>query len=342
MNIDQIQVGFRYRKDLGDLRALAESIAEVGLLHPVVVTPEGRLIAGQRRLEACRSLGWAEIPVTIVDLLEAARGEAHENLVRKDLLPSEIVALKRAIEPLERRDARERQGHRPDLCHPASRDADHGYVFVQGTDGPCIACMFPGIVNDDHYPCPGTPAVADILQATGSFAVYAVDTLTMNRSRTWNYRRLSLSDPAQDGGSMVAQRDGCELCNQQDKNKARAGPDLLATAARFCAGLPNPNPSLCGVIRDWAHARGRNLRSYWKTSCPDERYPSFAPTTTNGLSTHPWNSVLSQFESFTPCVWLYNCVSGCFRGPFRTAVAHGRGDGACYRTVAKSAADVPC
>ena len=41
MNIDQIQVGFRYRKDLGDLRALAESIAEVGLLHPVVVTPEG-------------------------------------------------------------------------------------------------------------------------------------------------------------------------------------------------------------------------------------------------------------------------------------------------------------
>src|SRR3984957_13780670 len=120
MNIDQIQVGFRYRKDLGDLRALADSIAEVGLLHPVVVTPEGRLIAGQRRLEACRSLGWTEIPVTVVDLLQAARGEAHENLVRKDLLPSEIVALKRAIEPLERRDARDRQGHRADLCHPAT------------------------------------------------------------------------------------------------------------------------------------------------------------------------------------------------------------------------------
>lgn len=118
--IDGIQVGFRYRRDLGDLRSLAESISEVGLLHPVVVTPEGRLIAGQRRLEACRLLGWSEVPVTVVDLYQAARGEAHENFVRKDLLPSEIVALKRAIEPLERREARQRQGTRADLCHPAT------------------------------------------------------------------------------------------------------------------------------------------------------------------------------------------------------------------------------
>jgi ParB/RepB/Spo0J family partition protein len=120
MNIDQIKVGFRYRKDLGDVRALAESIEEVGLLHPVVVTPEGRLIAGQRRLAACRILEWNDVPVTVVDLYQAARGEALENFVRKDLLPSEIVALKRAVEPLERKAARERQGSRADLCHPAT------------------------------------------------------------------------------------------------------------------------------------------------------------------------------------------------------------------------------
>lgn len=41
MNIGQIQIGFRYRKGLGDLPPLADSIAEVGLLHPVVVSPEG-------------------------------------------------------------------------------------------------------------------------------------------------------------------------------------------------------------------------------------------------------------------------------------------------------------
>src|SRR5207244_7997521 len=44
----------------------------------------------------------------------------HENLIRKDLLPSEIVALKRVIEPMERRAARERQGSRADLCRPAT------------------------------------------------------------------------------------------------------------------------------------------------------------------------------------------------------------------------------
>src|ERR1039458_8845644 len=118
--IDQIEVGFRYRKDLGDLRVLADSIAEIGLLHPVVVTPSGRLIAGQRRLQACRQLGWKDVPVTVVDLYQAARGEGHEKFVRTRVLPSKIVPLKRAIEPLERRAARERQGSRTDLCLPAT------------------------------------------------------------------------------------------------------------------------------------------------------------------------------------------------------------------------------
>jgi hypothetical protein len=93
-----------------------------------------------------------------------------------------------------------------------SRDADHGYVFVQDKDGPCIACMFPDMVNDDGYACPGTPAIADILQAVGSLAVYTVDTLLMDRTRTWNYRRLSLSDPSLDGGSMIVRRGSCSLC----------------------------------------------------------------------------------------------------------------------------------
>ena len=126
MDINQIQVGFRYRKDLGDLKTLAQSIADVGLLHPIVVTPDGRLIAGQRRLEACRLLELEDVPVTIVDLYQAARGEAHENFIRKDLLPSEIVALKRAIEPLERREARQRQGSRADLGSPTSATEGQG------------------------------------------------------------------------------------------------------------------------------------------------------------------------------------------------------------------------
>jgi molybdopterin/thiamine biosynthesis adenylyltransferase len=99
----------------------------------------------------------------------------------------------------------------PVIFTAVSRDADHGYVFVQDRSGPCIACMFPDMINDDRYPCPGTPAIADILQAVGSLTVYAVDTLQMNRPRTWNYRRLSLSDCTLDGGSMIPARAGCPL-----------------------------------------------------------------------------------------------------------------------------------
>jgi hypothetical protein len=71
--------------------------------------------------------------------------------------------------------------------------------------------MVPDMVNDDRFPCPGTPAIADILQALGALVVYAIDTLLMKRPRTWNYRRLSLSDGATDGASMVPSRDGCPM-----------------------------------------------------------------------------------------------------------------------------------
>jgi molybdopterin-synthase adenylyltransferase len=102
----------------------------------------------------------------------------------------------------------------PVIFTAVSRDADHGYVFVEERDGPCIACLFPDMVNDDRFPCPGTPAIADILQAVGALAVYAVDTVLMKRTRTWNYRRLGLSDPDLDSGSMISKRKGCVLCER--------------------------------------------------------------------------------------------------------------------------------
>jgi len=111
----------------------------------------------------------------------------------------------------------------PVIVTAVSRDADYGYVFIQGTDGPCIACVFPDMVNDDRYPCPGTPAIADILQAMGSLAVYAVDTLLTERPRAWNYRRLSLSDPLLNGGSMVLPREGCSLCPPPNSRRTLLG-----------------------------------------------------------------------------------------------------------------------
>jgi ParB/Sulfiredoxin domain len=64
--IARITVGTRHRKDLGDIAGLAASIDDIGLLHPITVDEENRLLAGARRLAACKSLGWKEIPVNVV------------------------------------------------------------------------------------------------------------------------------------------------------------------------------------------------------------------------------------------------------------------------------------
>ena len=93
MRIDDITVGERHRRDLGDIDGLARSIAEIGLLHFPVVRPDGLLIAGERRLAAYRLLGWTEVPVHIVDLDEVIRGEFGENACRKNFDPSELVAI---------------------------------------------------------------------------------------------------------------------------------------------------------------------------------------------------------------------------------------------------------
>jgi site-specific DNA-methyltransferase (adenine-specific) len=109
IDIATIKIGQRHRRDMGDIEGLAASIADVGLLHPVVVTPNGRLIAGERRIQAFRKLGRKQIPATVVDLDRIVRGEYAENFFRKAFAPSEIVAITEALEPVERAKAKEKQ-----------------------------------------------------------------------------------------------------------------------------------------------------------------------------------------------------------------------------------------
>jgi N6-adenosine-specific RNA methylase IME4/ParB-like chromosome segregation protein Spo0J len=115
--VHSIKVGKRHRKDIGDIDALARSISENGLLHPIVVDKDNNLVAGERRLEAVKQLGWKDVRVTAVDIDDIARGEFAENMDRKDFTLSEAVAIKRALEPLEKAAAKERQGARTDK-HP--------------------------------------------------------------------------------------------------------------------------------------------------------------------------------------------------------------------------------
>jgi ParB family chromosome partitioning protein len=71
---------------MGDIDALAASMKELGLLHPIVVRPDGVLVAGERRLRAAKLLGWETIPVAEAELEKAAAaadGRSLSNLVTK-------------------------------------------------------------------------------------------------------------------------------------------------------------------------------------------------------------------------------------------------------------------
>ncbi len=82
------------RQDLGDIESLCRSIEAVGLLQPIVVRSSGEhfeVVAGNRRLEACRRLGWRKIPCELVELTEKEAFEVAlaENLDRRTLDPLE-------------------------------------------------------------------------------------------------------------------------------------------------------------------------------------------------------------------------------------------------------------
>lgn len=87
--IDSIHINpDRQRKELKNIESLAESIATVGLINPIVVDENGLLIAGERRLTACKQLGWTHVTVTIFSDLTPDQQyliELEENVKRDDL-----------------------------------------------------------------------------------------------------------------------------------------------------------------------------------------------------------------------------------------------------------------
>lgn len=106
IDIDRIKVDetSRIRQDIGDLSELQESIAEVGLINPILIDEQDRLIAGHRRLTACKNLEWKEIEVNVVELeddeLKMLEAEAAENMFRKDFTPEEILAIQKRREEI--------------------------------------------------------------------------------------------------------------------------------------------------------------------------------------------------------------------------------------------------
>lgn len=91
--VDNIWIGDRQREDMGDVEQLKFSIDQYGILQPIIVEsmPDGRyrLIAGGRRLAACKLLKKETIPARTIESLSIAERqeiELEENVIRKNLL----------------------------------------------------------------------------------------------------------------------------------------------------------------------------------------------------------------------------------------------------------------
>lgn len=111
--IDQIKITDRVRKDLGDIQSLAESIQRLGQLQPVGIDTENRLLFGERRIAALKSLGavevWAERFTDLDSALSRLQAESDENTERKSFTPEELVLQGRRLLPLEQEAAAQRR-----------------------------------------------------------------------------------------------------------------------------------------------------------------------------------------------------------------------------------------
>jgi molybdopterin/thiamine biosynthesis adenylyltransferase len=121
----------------------------------------------------------------------------------------------------------------PVVFTSVSTDASHGYVFVQEPAKACFVCQFPKALNDETYPC-GTPAVKDILKVVGGIVSYAVDSLLMERLRTWNYKNVYLDGTIPGNDWLVPRRPDCKLCGHTSPTDA---PQTLMTLGQNGSGL---------------------------------------------------------------------------------------------------------
>lgn len=106
LKLSQIEIGFRYRTDLGDVDELAQSIKELGQLQPIAVMIQDgvyKLLDGRRRLAAHEKMGAETIYCAIMEpgevdaKLYARQVEQATDLLHKPWSLSERAAIATAM-----------------------------------------------------------------------------------------------------------------------------------------------------------------------------------------------------------------------------------------------------
>ncbi|MBO7429825.1 MAG: ParB N-terminal domain-containing protein [Spirochaetia bacterium] len=107
VNIKDIIIKKRARKDEGDLTALMESLDKIGQLNPIIINSKMELIAGFRRLTAAKKLGWTKINATIIEINDKADMlaiEIDENVQRLDFDEADLAEAYKKLQRLRRKN----------------------------------------------------------------------------------------------------------------------------------------------------------------------------------------------------------------------------------------------
>ncbi len=107
VNIKDIIIKKRARKDEGDLTTLMGSLDKIGQLNPIILNSRMELIAGYRRLTAAKKLGWTKINATIIEIHDKADMlaiEIDENVQRLAFDDADLAEAYKKLQKLRRKN----------------------------------------------------------------------------------------------------------------------------------------------------------------------------------------------------------------------------------------------
>jgi hypothetical protein len=225
---DQIRIGERHRKDMGDLEGLAASIAREGLLQPIGITEDFRLVFGQRRFLAVRDhLKWPRIPTRVVRVSSLLAAEHDENEVRKSFTASERTAIASALE----QEIGNRQGQRTDR-----QPQDNCPEVPPGVQTREIAARKAGFNNYKSYVERGTPELVEAMDS-GELSIHAAAVLAQQPADT---QRTIVQMPAAVRRQIVRQlREATELPSTAEARRIARETGMLVAdrTGRYRSGL---------------------------------------------------------------------------------------------------------
>lgn len=213
LDIRTITGGAGPRAERGDMDLLRRSIARLGLISPLLVRARGdgyELIAGARRLSACRALGLSRVECVIMPALdeECMLAALAENACRAEPRAQDVQALRRELQ--ERHDYSS-----DDLDELVGAQGDYGEAGSRGL-GVKRDFDYADQLRDCRLACEDKPV-------DGSNYAAQADSRDAGRKRSFDY-----ANPRRD----------CRCASEDMPN---------ADSARTAEAAPSPAPSAPGA-----------------------------------------------------------------------------------------------